>query len=171
MDSPWSGIGSVLAALIGAGALFAVNVYAKRRESRDKAAQEIRVKKTELYEDLIGIIFNVLLASKQGKKPMSEAELAKALARITPKIVVWASAKVIARWNRIKASSTDSVDILSMVDSWEVLLRAVREDLGHDDDKLQERQLSRLFVNDLDDFLEKRISTSAETSLMKQPLT
>ena len=152
-----------MAALIGAGALFAVNVYAKKRESRDKAAQEIRVKKTELYEELIGIIFNVLLARKQGKKEMSEAELAKAFARITPKIVVWASAKVIAQWNLIKANSTGAVDVISMVDSWEVLLRAIREDLGHDDTKLHERQLSRLFVNDLDDFLAKQTLTRTTT--------
>ena len=145
-------------------------MYAKRRESLDKAAQEIRVKKTELYEELIGIFFNVLLASKQGKKAMTEVELAKAFARITPKIVVWASAKVIAQWNRIRTNSTASVDVISQMDSWEVLLRAIREDLGHDDTKLRERQLSRLFVNDLDDFLAKRTLTQIASAPENTPV-
>jgi hypothetical protein len=157
VDTLWSGIGSVTAALIGAAALLAANVYAKRREARDKAAQEIRVKKTDLYEELIDIIFNVLLASKQGKKVMSEADLAKAFARITPKIVVWASAKVIAQWNAIKTGSGKPGEVIKLVDSWEVLLRAIREDLGHDDRSLHERQLTRLFVNDLDEFLANRV--------------
>jgi ribosomal protein L29 len=153
MDAPWSGIGSVAAAVIGASALVAVNIYAKRKDAREKAAQEIRVKKTELYEELIGLIFNQLLASRQGKKPMQSSEVIKALAKLMPRFVVWASPSVIAHWNQIKTSS-DSKSSIDTMAIWEKLMRLIREDLGHNDDLLKKYDLTRLFVNDLDEHLD-----------------
>ncbi len=153
MDTLWSGIGSVTAALIGAAALLAANVYAKHREAKEKAAQEIRVKKTDIYEELIELIFNQLSAAKQGRKQLSQNELVKALSRMMPKVVVWASPTVITHWNYIKRTADDSRNTVETLAVWDKLLLLIREDLGHNDKTLSKYELSRLFVNDLDDHI------------------
>jgi hypothetical protein len=156
METPWSGIGSVTAALIGAGALICANVYAKRRETQQKAEQEIRVKKTEVYETLIELMFNQLMGSKQGKKQLTSDELLKALAKLMPRVVVWASPKVIAHWNYIKNTSSHSQSSLEIMKTWDTLLLLIREDLGHNDAALAKFELTRLFVNDLDEHLQTK---------------
>lgn len=159
MDAPWSGIGSVIAAVIGATALVAVNIYAKRIEAREKAAAEIRVKKTEIYEQLIDLMFSQITAAKQGKKQLSEFDLIKAFARMMPKLIVWASPAVIQHWNLIKHLPDQPNEAIKTIAVWDKFFRLIREDLGHQDAALPEYELSKLFVNDLDDHIPSRSSS------------
>ena len=153
METPWSGIGTVAAALIGASALIGANVYAKRRETQQKIEQEIRVKKTEVYETLIDLMFNQILGAKQGKRQLTSDEMMKALAKLMPKVVVWASPKIIAHWNYIKNTSGSAQSTLETMRTWDTLLLLIREDLGHDDAVLKKFELTKLFVNDLDEHI------------------
>jgi hypothetical protein len=142
--------GSIVAATIAAIAAFLVNVYIKHREAKERVLQEIRIKKTPVYEELIELIFSVLMAEKLGKKAPAESEIVAKIAGMTPKVVIWASEDVVTKWNDVRTYVKKSTDTpLDQFTPWNNLLRAIRKDLGHGDQKLERWALLRLFVNDL----------------------
>jgi hypothetical protein len=141
--------GSIVAASIAAIAAFLVNVYVKHRESREKVLQEIRARKTPVYEELIDIIFSGILSKQQGKGEVSPEELTKRFAAITPKIVIWGSEELIAQWNVIRSHDWKAGGSpLETFAPWNQFMLTVRKDLGHSNKKLKPFALMRLFVND-----------------------
>ena len=48
--------------------------------------------------------------------------------------------------------------------AWEVLLRAIRKDLGHDDADLPLYELLRLFITDFDEYFEPANPTTRGSS-------
>lgn len=142
--------GSIVAATIAAIAAFLVNVYAKHKEAKDRILQEIRGKKTVVYEELIDVMFSVVLGEKQGKQPLSEKDLINRLAQLTPKIIIWGSEELIVQWNNVRTEATSKKkNPLEIFEPWNQLLLTIRKDLGHSNKKLQKWDLMRLFVNDL----------------------
>jgi hypothetical protein len=142
--------GSIIAATIAAAAAFLVNVYAKHQEAKERILQEIRIKKTIVYEELIDIIFSAVMGEKQGKPKPSEAELTKRFAQLTPKVVIWGSEELITQWNKTRLQSTKPTDNpIQVFEPWNELLRVIRKDLGHSNKKLEKWALMRLFVNDI----------------------
>jgi len=69
------------------------------------------------------------------------------------KLLIWGPAPVVRAWAqamRIFESDPEPTDALP---AYAGLLRAIREDLDHDDSQLDTRDLLRLFVTDIDDHL------------------
>lgn len=54
-------------------------------------------------------------------------------------------------WGKQTAKAQEDGDDLGAVLAWEVLLRAIRSDLGHDDSDLPPLELLRLFISDFDE--------------------
>ena len=53
-------------------------------------------------------------------------------------------------WGRATEQAQKEKDDLGAVLAWEVLLRAIRQDLGHEDADLPPLELLRLFISDFD---------------------
>lgn len=142
--------GSIVAATIAAITAFLVNVYVKHRESKERIVQDLRSKKTAVYEELIDLIFSVIMAEKLGKEALTQEELVAKFAKLTPKVVIWASEDVVTAWAAMRNEAQKQHDSpFDQFGPWNDFLRALRRDLGHSDRKLEQWALLRLFVNDL----------------------
>jgi len=64
-------------------------VISKRLETRTVITQELRAKKTPIYEEFIATLYKVLFAEKLGQESMSHAELMSFFASYTEKLTIW----------------------------------------------------------------------------------
>ena len=146
----------VAVAIVAAGAsvtisilsLMASNIF----EARRAIAQELREKKTPVYEEFVRTIYRVLFAEQLGKKQPSKAELAQFFADYTEKLTIWGSDEVIKVWGELRLSASDADGAL-MLFRYEELLLSIRKDLGHRNKGFKRGRLLRLFVNDIDRYL------------------
>ncbi len=143
----------VAAAISAASATAITSVIAllisKRYERRAQIAQDIRTRKTTVYEELISVLFTALYADKMGRKGKKENDILKAMVTITPKMIVWGSQEVIQAWNAMRSHDLENATHDESMILWNQLMIAIRKDLGNEVDKLQNLDLLRLFINDL----------------------
>ena len=127
-------IQSGILALIGisASAIMA-HWFAKKREIEARHFAE----KREGYNSFMDIMFDLLTATKLGRKPPSERELATRLLKYKKMLLIWADAPVIKMWDEIESSlaNTDQ-DPKKVLLMWDRLMREMRKDLGKDDSGL-----------------------------------
>lgn len=145
----------IVAAITAASATIIASVLAiivsKRYEQKVRIAQEIREQKTPVYEELISVFFRNMFADKLGQKKISDRDIMRTFADVTPKLIIWGSEDVIQAWTAIRYhdwSAAQSADSLRL---WNSLLLAVRKDIGNSVDQLKPFDLLRLFVNDIGD--------------------
>lgn len=81
------------------------------------------------------------------------------MAWITEHLVVWGSDDLLLAWNRFRNSSIQAVhnegpdfNILFEVEN---LLLAIRKDLGHANKGVNRGKILGLFINDIDDYLNR----------------
>ena len=144
--APWQFI-TILIALFGTLITFAGNLQIQIRN-------EQKPKKTEIYDQVINFFFDSILASKLGRHPKSEGELVQGFADMTPDLILWASDDVLnlyiefrqmANDNLLKSSSKNNLILL-----FGQLLLAMRKDLGHRNNKIDEISILGTFVNDIE---------------------
>jgi hypothetical protein len=143
-QAPWQFI-TILVALLGALITFAGNLQIQIRN-------EQKPKKIEIYDKVIKLFFDSLFASKLGQKPKTKEELVKEFAVMTPDLILWASDDVLNVYinfrkianDNIQDSSKDSILLFGQ------MLLAMRKDLGHQNNKMSEKQILLTFVNDND---------------------
>jgi len=72
--------------------------------------------------------------------------------KLTPKLITYGSTGVIKEWGgfRRHIPGLAAGNPLLMMLAFEKVLKAMRKDLGHSTFLLQDKDLSRLFVNDID---------------------
>ena len=137
--------------IIGAGAVIVsvssiplTNYFIKVREIE----RESRRRKAQIYEEFIVFIFKVI-----GPNKPSEEKIQKKFAEFAPKIILWGGSDLLQAWikvRRIHVPSTEGIDMLLV---WEELLLAIRKELGHSNKGLQQWDVLRVFVNDIDDHI------------------
>lgn len=135
-------VGSFATAL---GAIVAV-VIQRSREKRQELEQSHREKLAPIYEEL--------LDNMRDFESREEAENEAFFKRLQTKLLLYGPTPVIQEWlawRRLGETLTEPN--ITLVLTWERVLRAIRKDLGHDDTDLQPGDLLRVFVNDLDDAL------------------
>jgi hypothetical protein len=145
-------------ALIGATALLTVPLVtyftAKSIERRRSVEQALRLKKVEVYRKFIEFFMTLFL---NGTKPKpSQNDMLDFFCDITPEIITYASNDVIKQWGKYRVNLDNLIksnDPLKTVSPLESLLKAMRKDLGHSSFGLNEGDISRLFINDIDDYL------------------
>lgn len=125
-------------------------IFSKRYEHKTLIKQQIREQKVPVYETLISTFFETIFSDKTGQKQPSEEDVIKKLADLTPKLIVWGSQDVIRSWIDFRNhdwQNAESKKSLVLLDS---LLLAIRKDLGNKSKKLDQFDLLKMFVNDLD---------------------
>ena len=147
----------VAKAVVAAGATVLASVLAlvgsKAYEARSAVRQDLRVKKTPIYEDIVTTLYRVMFASMLDEAPLSEKELTKFFAQTTERLTIWGSDSLLKSWGRWKTQVGDPEKGLF---TFEDLLLAIRKDLGHRNRGLQRGSILRLFVTDIDDYLKKQ---------------
>jgi hypothetical protein len=125
----------IAVAIVAAGASVTVSilslVISKSLEARRAIAQELRAKKTPIYEEFIDTLYKTLFAERVGKEPPTQAELMQFFADYTEKLTIWGSDDVIKVWGRLRLSGVSGMEGVQMLFLYEDLLLEIRKDLGH----------------------------------------
>ncbi len=153
---------SVAAAIITASGtvlVATVTVVAGRIFERKKMiAAEQRAKWAVLYEEFIrGWLQMMGLDQPSATRQLPpESTIIKFFADFSAKAIPWASPEVIRQWSRWKSIglqlSEKSIPTQStnLIFETEKLILAMRKDLGHKDGILDDHQILRMFITDLD---------------------
>ena len=141
---------AIVAASLSAIASVLAVIISKYFERRSRIKQEIRDKKTPVYENLIGAMFEFVFSqTADNRESLNEDELADIFQEMTPKLVVWGSQDVIRAWIHFREYEWESAKGLEILEPWESLMTAIRNDMGNKSDKLKNKELLRLFIKDI----------------------
>lgn len=147
----------VLAAIITAAASVYVVVKTKQSDRKKEIEQELRKQKAPIYEDFSSFLFKLLKSEKMGRPP-SGKEMLDFIVKFHQRLLVWGDDAVIKEWSNFKRFSNDpekqkNFEIVFQV---ERILFAIRADMGHSNKGLKAGDLLALFVNDIDEAMQKR---------------
>lgn len=142
--APWQFI-TILVAAFGALITVTSNLQIQIRN-------EQKPKKVEIYDRVIKLFFDSLLASKLGQEPKSEKDLIKEFANITPDLILWASDDVLKFYvkfrqiadNAVESKANDSILLFAK------MLLSMRKDLGHQNNQINETLILGTFINDVE---------------------
>lgn len=144
-------------AIVAASASVTVSVVSlvisKRFETHASIIQELRIKKTPIYEEFIGTLYRVLFAEQLGDPPMPQADLMRFFASYTEKLTIWGSDGVIKAWRAARMSAVAKVEGANILFVYENLILEIRKDLGHKNQGFKRGTVLGLFVNDIDRYL------------------
>lgn len=148
-------------ALVTASATVIVSVLSvmggRYLERKAAIESELRQVKLPIYEEFIGFMFRVLFGEKMGNK-LSEEDIIDNLASFTQKFTLWGSDRVIREYGKMRASfiklSQDAKYSTVSMFQFEELLKAIRVDMGYKNRGLRKGDILRLFVNDVDEYLD-----------------
>lgn len=141
-------VGSIGVAV--AGALGVVWQQRQAEKARLREARRDRIR--PIYYDLLGVVFKKL---SDGGVDASDPEVEEFFRDLKARqLTLGASSEMVQafnEWARSTAQAQEEGNDLGAVLAWEVLLRAIREDLGHEDSNLPPLELLRLFITDFDE--------------------
>jgi hypothetical protein len=142
-------VGSIGVAAVGVLGV----VWQQRQSERARLHEANRDRMTPIYYELLGTIFKKIGEGEgvQGPDPETEAFFRDLKAR---QMMLGASSEMVAAfnaWQQTTAELHEQGNDQGAVLAWEVLLRAIRKDLGHQDSDLPAGELLRLFITDYDE--------------------
>lgn len=153
--------GSVVAAAVA----FGLAVAQRRWEKRQELERLHRDEMAPIYEQLVDRL-------KDEEKMAATAENAEFFKELTTKLLVHGSPPVIKAWIGWRETGTpQSPEDLRLVLAWEGVLRTIRADLGHDDSSLAYGDLLRVYINDVDEALDKWQAASSQSTSPQSPPT
>ncbi|WP_429845308.1 hypothetical protein [Brevibacillus sp. FIR094] len=159
LDPPVSAalITGSVTALVAVLSLILTKLYERKKEIE----QSHRTNKLPLYEEFISFYFKLLMSSKTGQ-PVSEAEMIEFHTKFTQKLILWGSDDVISAYANFRRVylNLSKYPPNELLLQFEKIMLALRKDTGHKNKKLNTGDLLSLFVNDIDDFLEKNKAAS-----------
>ena len=137
---------SVKAALIGFSAVvitaLAAHSYTKKREIDARLFADKRAGYTEVMD----LIFDILMATKN-KQVLSNEDMLGKMLRFKKALITWGGPKAITAWNEFELTgASGGLSSEEMLQQMEKILRAIREDLGHDDRTLTTGSLMALLI-------------------------
>ena len=158
---------AILAAGVTAAGALTVGVIARRSAAQAAAVAAHRAEVGPIYEEIVRRYFSLMPRRWRGEssaprrtadEPLSqrETEFADFLDEATRRLLIWGSSSIVEGWvayRRVLAQHIPGVttDPYIGLDAWEELLLVFRRDLGHDDRRLRQRDLLRMFLNDVQD--------------------
>lgn len=152
----------IIAAIVTATTTFLVTlisiILGKNYERKLLIEKEMRDKKIPVYNEFIEFIFKILNSSKKNEQ-LSENEMTDFIVNFTKEILIWGSDEVIFQWSKYRKLAMESVTNGSNIDSMfelEKLLIAIRKDTGHKNSKIGKGDLLRLFINDIDKYIQPK---------------
>jgi hypothetical protein len=136
-------IGSVMSLMVGR--------YFKKKRAVE---QEIRAKKTAVYEGLLDLWTIMFMGEKMGK-PTSIAdgkpnpEFMQKTGEVHRGLVIWSNQEVLRRWSRLRRTNFQPENASKYIVDLELLMHAIREDIGHSNRKLEQGAIMGLHFNDI----------------------
>jgi len=120
------GLATVLTAL--------ANVYISKKQDQISARKALlREKKVPVYEKILGLIFNSVRASVEGKQP-EEDEIREDMLQIMQNLNLWAPNEVVhafVKFRKVGDNSDSKKSPSSVLDPVADLVLAIRKDLGY----------------------------------------
>ena len=142
-QAPWPFV-TIVIALLGALITVAGNFSIQIRN-------EQKPKKIEIYDKVINLFFDSIFSQKLGQAPKTEQELIKSIHDMTPDLILWASDDVLNLYikfrkmaNNMQDSSTAPIQLFGQ------MLLAMRKDLGHRNNQINEESILGTFINDVE---------------------
>lgn len=125
--------------------------WQQRQSERARLREARRDRIRPIYYDLVKVVFRKLGG---GKANMSDTEAEEFFKDLKARqLTLGASSQMVQafnEWARSTEKAQAKKNDLGAVIAWEVLLRGMRADLGHDDAGLPPLELLRLFITDFD---------------------
>ncbi|MDK9720879.1 MAG: hypothetical protein OEL53_06810 [Rhodospirillales bacterium] len=137
---------NVKAGLIGfLGAITAGLITHYQTKKREVSAR-LFIEKREGYRHLVDLIFELLLASKR-QRTLTEDEMLEKMIPFKKALFFWGEASAISAWNSFEMNFGKGLAAEEILHEIEKVMRAIRKDLGHDDNLLPNGQLIALILN------------------------
>jgi hypothetical protein len=143
---------AIVAGSIAASASLISLFVTKHLDRKATIQQENRSKKIPVYEELLGLFFEVFYATKSAKAEDQHSfspELLTKFTNMSQKLIIWGSDDVIKAFANFRTGAVEKNDSMALVNSLGSVFLAIRRDLGHKDVKLSHQDLLKLFINDL----------------------
>ena len=134
---------AVLASLGAVSAALATHWLTKTREIEARHFE----KKRQCYEAIMKT-FSRLFTSEQVGKKISQQQLTKAIVQHRLDIAIWADKDLIDWWLKISNQPAGGISNKDALNMGEQLIRAIRKELGKDDDDIQNGYLISLFLKE-----------------------
>ena len=155
-------IGSVTSLMVG-------RYFEKKRA----VEQEIRAKKTAVYEGLLDLWTIMFMGDKMGKATSTadgtpNPEFVQKTGEVHRGLVIWSNQEVLRRWSRLRRTLFQKENAAKYIVDLELLMRAIREDIGHSNRKLEPGSIMGLYFNDIP--VPAEAEPSAKKSLAKAAL-
>lgn len=131
-----------LLGLFGALAVGLFTHYQTRK--REINARHFAEKRTA-YRQMVGLLFDMILAAKIGKK-ITDREMMTTILEFKKGLLIWGDAALIEVWNQYEIDSANKPEGDEVVKRMERVLLAIRKDLGHDDKFLRPGNLAGLLI-------------------------
>ncbi len=141
-QAPWQFI-TILIASLGALITVAGNFNIQIRN-------EQKPKKVEIYEKVINLFFDSIFAQKLGQEPKTEEELVKSIHDMTPDLILWASDDVLNLYIKFRQIANNQDSSTTPILLFGQMLLAMRKDLGHQNNQINQESILRTFVNDVE---------------------
>jgi hypothetical protein len=164
----------IAVAILTAGSAIFVSVFSaiwsRNIERTEQIEQQIRDKKTPIYEGFIEVAFELLYSSKTNSNDLNKIshpnksgpgqsrnlDPIEKLRGLTPKLIIWGTNEVIESWNEFRSVSANQNTDQSTSDrahevlyAFEQFMIEIRRDLGHKDTRIKKGDLLRTFINDI----------------------
>jgi hypothetical protein len=145
-------------ALVGALATTGITVVSgitvagwQARVQRREAAERLqRETITPYYDKLIRMVSSRALIADDGD-PSEDA--VGEMGEIQHHMLMWSGSGTINAWTEAMRVTEAEPSGTELMLAYSRVLRAIRAELGHDDSKLDARNLLRIFINDIDDHI------------------
>ncbi len=141
-QAPWQFI-TILIASLGALITVAGNFNIQIRN-------EQKPKKVEIYEKVINLFFDSIFAQKLGQEPKTEEELVKSIHDMTPDLILWASDDVLNLYIKFRQIANNQDSSTTPILLFGQMLLAMRKDLGHQNNQINQESILGTFVNDVE---------------------
>ncbi len=94
---------------------------------------------------IIDLIFDFVVNAKNDED-LGESQMLEKIIPFKKALLVWGSPDTIEAWSQFEVVSGKNPTNETIVKEMEILLRAIRKDLGHDDSKLQFGSILALLI-------------------------
>jgi hypothetical protein len=119
----------------------------QRREAAERLQRETI---SPFYDKLIRMVSSRALVAEDGDP---NEEMVGEMSEIQHHMLMWSGSGTINAWTEAMRVTEDEPSGAELMLTYSRVLRAIRAELGHDDSKLDARNLLRIFINDIDDHI------------------
>jgi hypothetical protein len=119
----------------------------QRREAAERLQRETI---SPFYDKLIRMVSSRALVAEDGDP---SEEMVGEMSEIQHHMLMWSGSGTINAWTEAMRVTEAEPSGAELMLTYSRVLRAIREELGHDDSKLDARNLLRIFINDIDDHI------------------